>query len=198
MKEQTPFILASASPRRRQFLEEAGFKFQIIPSSADEDLSSGGDPEALAIELSEAKADEVASRHPDAIVLSADTIVVLETTLGQKILGKPTDKEDARQMLHALSGKAHKVITAFTVKHKEKNLRFSRAVTTSVVFRKLTTEEINEYINTGEPMDKAGAYGIQGKGGALVEQVEGDYNNVVGLPLDAVMEALADFGIKTD
>ncbi len=184
-------ILASASPRRREILTEAGFKFAVSPSPYEEELINDISPDELAQTLSARKARPVALAHPDSVILSADTIVVLD----EHIMGKPMDEDEASTMLKRLSGKAHQVITGFTVECREELKVISRAISTTVIFKKLTDYEITTYIATGEPMDKAGAYGIQGLGGKLVERVEGSYLNVVGLPLDEVAESLKDFNI---
>ncbi len=185
-------ILASASPRRREILKEAGFKFTVKPSPFTEEDFSGDIPALeLALTLSARKSDPVARANPEAVVLAADTLVVLR----EHIMGKPDNESEARAMLRSLSGCAHRVVTGFTVQCKALDKVVSRAISTTVHFRKLTDEEVAGYVATGESMDKAGAYGIQGLGGKLVEKVEGDYLNVVGLPLDEVKEVLSDFGI---
>ncbi|HEB01768.1 MAG TPA: septum formation protein Maf [Nitrospirae bacterium] len=186
-------ILASASPRRRSILKEAGFKFTVKPSPFAEEEDFSGDIPALelALTLSAKKSDPVARANPEAVVLAADTLVVLR----EHIMGKPDNESEARAMLRSLSGCAHRVVTGFTVQCKAFDKVVSRAISTTVHFRELTDEEIAGYVATGESMDKAGAYGIQGLGGKLVEKVEGDYLNVVGLPLDEVKEVLSDFGI---
>lgn len=189
-------ILASASPRRRSILKEAGFKFTVKPSPFEEEEDFSGDipPEELALSLSARKADPVARANPEAVILAADTLVVLYEQIDH-IMGKPDSEAEARSMLNSLSGKPHRVVTGFTVQCKAIGRVVSRAISTTVLFKELTDKEIAGYVATGEPMDKAGAYGIQGLGGKLVEQVEGDYLNVVGLPLDAVREVLRNFDI---
>ena len=190
------FILASGSPRRRELLKAVGYDFEIIPSSADETLPGEIGP-ATAVELlAERKCEFVARDHRGSVVLGCDTIVVLDG----KILGKPVDEEDAFSMLKALSGREHSVFTGVCIEGKGEKEVFH--VETRVRFFELSDDMIRSYISTGEPMDKAGAYGIQTLGAALVESIDGDYFTVVGLPLARVMRTLGAFGvecgIKTD
>ncbi len=185
-------ILASASPRRSSILQEAGFKFKVVPSPYEEEFYGGLTPEQLALTLSAHKAAPVARDNPDAVVLAADTLVVLDDL----VMGKPSSEAEARQMLGSLSGRAHMVVTGFTVQCEAEGRTVSQAVITSVKFKALTQDEIAAYVATGEPLDKAGAYGIQGIGSSLVENVDGDYLNVVGLPLDEVINVLKDFDIR--
>jgi septum formation protein len=184
-------ILASGSPRRRRILEQAGLRFRVEQSPYEEGALEESAPEGLAIRHSALKAEAVSLLHPDAVVLAADTIVVLD----DEIMGKPENEAHARRMLASLSGREHRVITGFTVAHESAGRLVSRAEVSLVRFRTLTENEIAEYVSTGEPLDKAGSYGIQGEGGALVESVDGDYLNVVGLPLDEVLQVLEGFGI---
>lgn len=174
-------ILASASPRRKELLQQIGLQFEVKPASGDEIITET-DPALVVEELSRQKAMEIAGEMKEnGIVIGADTIVTFEN----KIMGKPRDKEDAVQILSQLSGRSHKVYTGVTAIRcsdaKKEIITFSEP--TEVVFYPVDKEEIFEYISTGEPMDKAGAYGIQGKGAAFVKEIHGDYNNVVGLPL---------------
>ncbi len=185
-------ILASASPRRREILTEAGLKFTVKPSPYEEEFFDRLSPEVLALTLSAHKAAPVARDHPEAVVLAADTMVVLDDV----VMGKPENEAHATQMLSALSGHTHMVVTGFTVQCEAEGKTVSQAVSTSVKFKDLTQEEIAAYVATGEPLDKAGAYGIQGKGTSLVEGIEGDYLNVVGLPLDTLIPVLKEFGIS--
>ena len=184
-------ILASGSPRRRQLLEQIGVKdFKVISSDVDESFAPGLPPAQVVEELSRRKAAAVSAQAgPDDLVIAADTIVCLEDT----ILGKPADELDAFKTLTALSGVRHQVYTGVTL------MRDGRAVTehevTTVTFRELGEEEITAYIATGEPMDKAGSYGIQGRGALLVERVEGDYFNVMGLPLCHLGRMLRGLGV---
>ena len=181
-------ILASGSPRRSEILKNAGYEFVVKPTSADESLPDGILPEDAVKLLSERKADAAKIECSD-VVLSADTVVALE----DKILGKPSDKAEAFLMLRSLSGKTHSVYTGVTIKNAEKKRVF--AVKTDVLFYPLTDDEINAYIATGEPFDKAGAYGIQGRAAVFVEKIDGDYYSVVGLPLSRCARVLRDFGI---
>ena len=177
-------ILASASPRRKELLEIAGAEFEIIVADVDETVPEGTKPEDAAVMTAEKKAVAVAKNHKDSIVIGADTIVVADG----KILGKPADKTDACRMLSMLSGVEHKVITGVCLARGDKKITFAQI--SKVKFYDLTAEEINAYVETGEPMDKAGAYGIQGRGCVLVEKIEGDYFNIVGLPVAKVMKEL--------
>ena len=185
-------VLASSSPRRRELLENIGLAFTVDPSEICEAQPAGFKPAELARTLSLHKARAAASRHPDSIVIAADTIGVLDG----KILGKPLDAPHARKMLEEMSGRCHSVITGFTVVDSATGRAVSRTVETMVFFRKLTRAEISRYVNTGEPLDKAGAYAIQGLGALLVERIEGDYNNVIGLPLGALAKVLKEFDVS--
>ena len=170
-------ILASASPRRKELLTLAGIEYDVIVSQCDETLPDGITPDKAVEELAKQKAEDVFSRNSDAMVIAADTVVAL----GNTILGKPKDEEDAFNMLSSLSGRRHTVFTGVCIRTKDKTDIFH--VATEVEFYDLTEKEIRDYIATKEPMDKAGAYGIQGKGFVLVKGIHGDYFNVVGLPL---------------
>jgi len=179
-------ILASQSPRRKQLLKNLFEDFLIIPSVADETLPDGLTPSECVVEIARRKVFDVKGKHPDSLVIGADTIVVYN----DKILGKPRDEEDARNMLTFLSGKTHKVYTGIVVSLGDKTLTFAEE--TQVTFRTLSSEMIKNYIATGEPMDKAGAYGIQDKGSLLVERINGDYFNVVGLPVCRLAKMLEE------
>ncbi|MEW6052541.1 MAG: Maf family protein [Nitrospirota bacterium] len=192
MRNPKTIILASASPRRREILRRTGLKFSVDESSYEEADLPGLKPRALAEFHALHKARDVARRHRNAIVLAADTIIVLK---GRRY-GKPRDTAQAAEMLKALSGKAHSVITGFAIIDTADSRELSGSVETKVFFRRLTKDEITAYVNSGEPLDKAGAYGIQGLGGVLVEKIEGDFSNVVGLPLSAVSEGLKKFGVS--
>ena len=170
-------ILASNSPRRRELLTLAGIEYTVIPSECEELLPEKITPAEAVEELSRQKAEDVFSRHTDSMIIAADTVVALDG----KILGKPRDEADAFSMLTSLSGKVHTVYTGVCIKTQDSTQIFHCA--TDVEFYPLTDEEIRAYIATTEPMDKAGAYGIQGKGSLLVKGIKGDYFNVVGLPL---------------
>lgn len=186
-------ILASQSPRRRYLLEQAGLTFQVIPSAFDEDSVQLADPADYVKTLAEAKADEVASHYPESWTIGADTIV----TIDNAILGKPADPEEARQMLQQLSGQSHCVYTGYAIVCKNERICISQAIKTDVQFKDLSADEIEWYIQTGEPFDKAGAYAIQGMGTFLVRRINGSYTNVVGLPVCEVIEALLELGVVT-
>lgn len=184
-------ILASGSPRRRQLLEQLGLSFTVQSSDVDESVAPGLSPAAMVEQLSLRKGQAVAgSVGPDSLVLAADTVVAL----GDAILGKPRDRAEALSMLTSLSGKTHQVYTGVTLLGGGR--RVTEHETTAVTFRSLSREEIGAYVDTGEPMDKAGAYGIQGYGALLVERLEGDYFNVMGLPLCRLGRMLAAFGVE--
>lgn len=184
-------ILASASPRRRELLERMGVaKFSVISPDADETMEEGLPPAEQVERLSRLKAEAVAAEaDADALIIAADTVVALEGT----ILGKPVGEEDAFRMLSALSGVRHQVYTGVTVRQNDRIL--TRHEVTSVDFRALEPEEVELYIATGECMDKAGAYGIQGYGALLVEGINGDYYNVMGLPVACLFQMLKEFGV---
>ena len=185
-KKHGDFILGSASPRRRELLRQVGLSFKVVPSRLQEVNQSGMEPHAHTIYYAEEKAREVAQRYKQEWVLAADTIVVID----EEILGKPADFKGAAAMLSRLSGRSHRVITGICLVHGEAGVGESDWVETRVFMRALRTEDIEGYIKTGEPMDKAGAYGIQGIGGCLISRIEGSYSNVVGLPLYETVELL--------
>jgi nucleoside triphosphate pyrophosphatase len=191
MGDSIRVILASASPRRRQLLAGAGIQFEAIESLMPEEHVAGEPARDYALRMAGDKARAVSSRFPDAIVIGADTIVVCDS----HILEKPTDTNDARRMLAMLSGRTHTVVTAFALARAGKILEAS-PVESNVTFRKLTDAEIDAYIATNEPFDKAGAYGIQGVGGGFISHVEGSRDNVMGLPTENVVAALARHGMK--
>jgi septum formation protein len=172
-------ILASASPRRRELLAQLAVPFAVLPADVDEQPLAGEAPTAYVRRLAQTKAQHLAQRFPEALVLGADTVVVLD---GQ-ILGKPGNVEAARQMLTRLSGRQHTVITGLALLQQGRQFVRLDTVSTLVRFRSLSQAEIERYIATGEPFDKAGAYAIQGEAAAFVESLEGCYTNVVGLPL---------------
>lgn len=185
-------ILASASPRRKELLERIGLKFKVEPGNYEEDIKSGGELHKTARRISMEKAELVARKHKNTIVIAADTFIVFQ---GQ-ILGKPHTEAASRNMLERLNGKSHLVITGFTIIDTSNNKTLSRSIETRVYIRKLNPADINSYVKSKEPLDKAGAYAIQGLGAVIVERIEGDYFNVVGLPLSALTEALKEFGIN--
>ncbi len=180
-------ILASNSPRRIKLLKDTGLDFMVIPSHIKEVIDEKLKPQDMAIELATKKAIHVAAKHPKDIVIGADTIVVFEN----EILGKPKNEEDAYRMLKLLSGERHVVYTAIALVKGEKIKTFYSE--TEVSMKSLSDLEIRDYIKTGEPMDKAGAYGIQGEGGKLVDHYKGDFFTIEGLPLKDLLEALKDF-----
>lgn len=180
LPQSTQIILASGSPRRREILEQIGLPFVVVPSQADETMSEGISPFMAVQSLSLLKAADVAKTQPkEALVIGADTVVVFEN----EILTKPQDKEDAKAMLSRLSGNCHSVLTGLTVLRCRDGKSISVTEETKVYFKELSEKEIESYVNTNEPMDKAGSYGVQGLGGLFVEKLDGDYYNVVGLPL---------------
>lgn len=191
MSDMKTIILASASPRRKEILQKTGLKFKVYASDYEEDMDSHSDPHKLARHLSYMKAKKVAHKHKNALIIAADTFIVFKG----KLLGKPHTGPEARGMLKAMNGRAHSVITGFTVMDTGTNRKISRSVETKVYFKKMTAKEIESYIRSGEPLDKAGGYAIQGLGAVLVKRIEGDYLNVVGLPLNALIECLKKFGV---
>ena len=188
-------ILASGSPRRKELLEREGFAFEVLTSSADERYEPGMPPSQVAPLLASIKARAVAQTLPPeelagSVLVGADTIVALDGT----IYGKPADAEDARRMLRELSGRTHQVITGVCI--IAGGQEHCLAELTDVSFHSLNEDEIAAYVASGEPLDKAGAYGIQGKGAVLVEKIEGCYNNVVGLPLTMLDSMLKEIGVN--
>lgn len=184
-------ILASASPRRRELLAQIGLDFTVLPASGEEKLTKQI-PSEVEEELSSQKAEAVAEQIPDGIIIGADTVVCQDG----EIMGKPKDEADALRMLRQLQGEMHSVFTGVTLIVKENGSVISKQTfsqETRVYLYAMTDEEIQDYIATGEPMDKAGAYGIQGRFAAYVEGIEGDYNNVVGLPVSAVWQEIKEF-----
>ncbi len=184
-------ILASNSPRRRDLLNQAGIAFTVIPSSVDERSVTITSPEKDVRLLAEAKANEVARRYPESWVIGADTIVVVENS----VLGKPCTQVQARNMLDALSGKTHKVLTGYCICCRKEKQSFSETVETKVEFKSLTKREIDWYIKTAEPFDKAGGYAAQGLGTFLIKRFEGSYTSVVGLPVCEVIDYLLKEGV---
>ena len=183
-------ILASNSPRRLMLLRQIGIEPIVIPSHVPEDIREGESPEDSALRLATAKAREVAGQLREGLIIGADTIVVID---GEQ-LGKPADERDARRVLRLISGRSHSVITGLAVIDAKTSEVKTTVVRTTVRFKRLTEEEIDAYIATGDPRDKAGAYGIQGRAAAFIEGIEGCYSNVVGLPLSELAEMLKLFG----
>jgi septum formation protein len=190
-------ILASASPRRRELMSLLGVEFQVVPSVVDEETVDlpHVHPGAFVRALAMLKAEDVAERVKDGLILGADTVVVL----GEEIIGKPRDVADAARMLNALKGRTHQVFTGLALIRVENGVTMSQAedhVETDVRMRNFSAETLHAYLDTGEPLDKAGAYGIQGRGAVLVEGIAGDFYNVVGLPLARLSEMLESFGVR--
>ncbi len=183
------FVLASASPRRSELLNNIGMKFKVVVSDVEEDEISLNYISDGLIKNARKKGEVVADSNPNSVIISADTIVVLD----HHIMGKPADEKGARQMLEKLSGRTHEVMTAFGLICRKYDKSYFETVITKVKFRPLDFEEIVAYVNTGEPMDKAGAYAIQGKGSILIESIGGCYFNVVGFPISKFFIALKDF-----
>ena len=183
-------ILASASPRRRELLATLDLPFRIMPAHIDEQHRAAEPPESYVARLAREKAEQLAERFPSAWVLGADTVVVLD----QQILGKPADAAEARAMLGSLSGREHTVMTGVAVVRCDRGIAQCDVVSTRVRFHTLQAADIEAYIATGEPFDKAGAYAVQGIGGQFVAALEGCYNNVVGLPLQRTMALLRSAG----
>jgi len=183
-------VLASASPRRSELMALAGMEFTVVPADICEDVLPGEKPSEHVIRLSRGKADVVAGTTAGRFFIGADTVVVLDDA----ILGKPADDADAFRMLTALSGRKHEVITGFTVFDKISGIHLSRSVHTEVIFRSLEEKEIRDYIESGCPMDKAGAYAIQGGAVHFVRSICGSYTNVVGLPMAELYDALKTVG----
>jgi len=186
-------ILASASPRRAELLKKIVKKFTIKPSQVDETKIKAETPEMFAVRAALAKAEDVAEKTKNAVVIGADTIVVL----GKKIIGKPKNKKNAIRILKSLSGKTHRVITGLAIVDSETGRSLTHCEMTAVRMRKLKEKEILDYVGTGSPLDKAGAYGIQEIENVFVAGIEGDYDNVVGLPVAALSKLLRLTSVST-
>lgn len=184
-------VLASSSPRRKLLLELLGMPFLIDPSTRAEVVDGAKEPEGVARELSLQKAQDVAPKYPDAVILGADSIVVL----GKTIFGKPKDRRQAQEMLQKLQGTTHQIITGVTLFDTKTKRTKTIASISTVTLRTMVEEEIAWYVKTGEPMDKAGSYAVQGKGGIFVKEIHGDYFGIVGLPLYQLVQELPSFGI---
>ena len=189
MNEATRLILASGSPRRRELLTKMGYTFEICTPDVDEHVS--GHARDIVLTLCERKAIAGASHYDSGIIIASDTLVSLDGVP----LGKPVDEADAHAMLRALSGREHEVFSGVCVMDIATGRREKRAVRTGVTFREITDQEIDAYIATGEPMDKAGAYAIQGGAGAWDTKLDGSFENVMGFPVDDVKEMLGHFGL---
>ena len=179
-------ILASASPRRKEILQNTKLKFDIEKSDIEEVVLENESPEDMVVRLAYEKAFDVAKRNTDRLVIGADTIVALD----DEVLGKPKDKEEAYQMIKRLSNKTHKVITGISLINLKENKIIKDYVVSLVTFKDLSEDSIKDYINTNESLDKAGAYGIQGYGALLVKNIQGDYFNIVGLPISRLSDLL--------
>ena len=186
----TQLILASKSPRRYELLKQMGFDFEVIPSRVAEDFIQGESPQEHVLRLAEAKALEIGSQHPAQWVIGADTVVYVDGI----ILGKPKNRNEAMGMLQRLNGKEHSVVTGISVHHIEEKKGDLEAVQTTVKIKNLTPVEMEWYVQSGEPFDKAGGYAIQGIGSFMVESIHGSYTNVVGLPLCELMQMLIRLG----
>ncbi len=185
------FILASSSPRRRELLSSIGLDFEVIPSSIPEVHQPGESPEEYVARLSRQKAATIAAEHPDRWVIGADTTVIL----GEELLEKPIGVADARRMLAAIAGRTHVVYTGVTLQNTARGYGDTRVAESEVRMLPLSEREIDWYVATGEPLDKAGAYAVQGVGGMFIESIHGSYSNVVGLPLALLFQMLRKAGI---
>ncbi len=185
-----PLILASASPRRRDLLQNLGLTFEVIPADIDETPLPDESPDTLVNRLSTSKAAAIVSQHPNALIIAADTVVTLEGN----VLGKPRDREENKRFIERLSGRTHRVYTGHTAQRGEEVA--ACVVSTEVWFRELSEREIDWYVATGEGMDKAGGYAIQGYGAALVSEIHGCYFNVVGLSVANLLELVKRLGVE--
>ncbi|MBU1018783.1 MAG: Maf family protein [Patescibacteria group bacterium] len=192
IKLSKPLILASGSPRRFTLLKELGLDFEVDPAIDFQEKENAEDltPEAIAIHNAEGKALEVAKNHPKSLILGVDTIGAYQ----HHILGKPKDLEDARRILKILNGTTHEVISGICLIDTEKNRKIARAEKTLVTFAKMSPREIETYLESGESMDKAAAFAIQGLGSLFIEKIDGDYFNVVGLPIFRMYKMFKEFG----
>jgi septum formation protein len=185
-----PLVLASASPRRQKLLKDAGIDFVVRPANIEEVRRAGEEPTAFAERMARDKARAIRAAYPDNVILGADTVVVV----GDEVLGKPSDEEDAAHMLRSLADRQHFVITSVCLIGTD--FEDVRSEKTAVYFTPLTDAEIRDYVATCEPMDKAGAYAIQGNASRWISKIEGDYFNVVGLPVDLVLRMLQEHGVR--
>ena len=182
-------ILASTSPRRKMLLEKTGLEFEIFPGNYEEDMTLDMEPKELAKFLAKGKAQSVVSKFPDALIIGSDTFLSFE----DKVLGKPHTPERAKEMLQMLRGNMHSVLTGYAIIDTKNNNSINDVVETKVYFKNYSDQEIDDYIATGEPLDRAGAYAIQEIGAKLVEKIEGDFDSAVGLPVKNILEALKSF-----
>ena len=185
------FILASSSPRRRELLTSIGMDFDVIPSNIPEEREQGEAPEEYVARLSREKAEAIAAKHADRWVIAADTTVLL----GEELLEKPVDAADAARMLATIAGRTHIVYTGITLQNAASSYRETRVAESEVRMLPLTAEDIDWYVRTGEPLDKAGAYAVQGIGAMFIDSIHGSYTNVVGLPLALLFQMLRKAGI---
>jgi septum formation protein len=190
-RDKPQIILASASPRRERLLREMGLRFLVVRPDDTEELSGGAAPDVVAMHNAQRKARAVAGRHPDSMVIGADTIVVL----AGKIFGKPRDRDDARHMLGQLAGQRHEVITGVCLVHRSLDTELVFADTTRVWMRPLPPAQIADYLARINPLDKAGAYAIQEHGEGIVERIDGSYHNVMGLPTERLQASLERLGM---
>ena len=184
------FILASASPRRIELLSLLGLRFEIMPSHVDEKFMQGETPREHVLRLSEEKSKRAAVAHPDAWVMGADTIVIING----EVLGKPRSRDEAKEMLGKLSGRVHTVFTGFSVTKRSNSILIRDAVESTVRFREIPDDEMAWYIESEEPYDKAGGYAVQGMGAFFIKEIHGSYTNVMGLPLCEVVDVLKSVG----
>lgn len=184
-----PIILASTSLRRKELLQQIGVKFEIVPSQVSEDIEKKLSPREAVCVLAQRKADAIASVRPEALVIAADTVISLD----DEILGKPGSYQRAKEMLARLSGRTHQVVSGVAMVCLPRNIHDIFDVTTDVTFGVLSNDLIEKYVKTGEPLDKAGAYAIQGGGSILVQSIKGSYCNVVGFPIFEIAEALSRY-----
>jgi septum formation protein len=183
-------ILASASPRRRELLTLMGLAFEVAPSGIEEATREGDAPGEHVLRLAKQKAQALSAHYPDAWIMGADTIVVLD----EEILGKPGAASEAGEMLRRLSGREHQVYTGFALARKETDLLEGDVARSSVFFKNISEEEINRYVKTEEPYDKAGGYALQGRGACFISKIYGSYTNVIGLPLCEVVSLMRRVG----
>lgn len=181
-------ILASASPRRKEILGNTNVKFTVIKSEIDEVILDNEKPQQVVMRLAFEKCLDIASKHEEDLVIGADTIVVLD----DEILGKPKDEKEAYKMIKSLSNRTHQVITGISLINLQSNTKIIDCVVSNVKFKDLSEEDIRDYLQTNESLDKAGAYGIQGYGALLVEEIQGDYFNIVGLPISKLSDLLKE------
>ncbi len=187
----SPLVLASNSPRRSILIKQIGLPFEAVGTTVDEELRPHESPRGHVMRLAEEKSEHISLLRPHQWIIGADTIVLVEG----KALGKPRNPADARVMLQTISGRQHRVMTAFCIQNKSREISTSKVVETDVVIKDLSSSEIDAYISTGEPMDKAGAYGAQGIGSFMIREIRGSYTNVVGLPTCELVEELLRLGV---